>query len=78
MVACFHPGHTFAGLPPDDPLHYEKRSPYPVINLLRAPSVDEYIAQGKTQGIADNNERRLRQVGRALLKETFEAILAMD
>jgi hypothetical protein len=49
-----------------------------VINLLRAPSVDEYIAQGKTAGIADHNERRLRQAGRAQLRQVFEGILAME
>ncbi|CAN0461126.1 unnamed protein product, partial [Ectocarpus sp. 8 AP-2014] len=61
LVACFHPRHTFHGLEQDDVLNYEKRSPYPTINLLRADMVDEYIAMGRTLGIAEHNERRLHQ-----------------
>jgi hypothetical protein len=49
-----------------------------VINLLRAPSVDSYIAQGKTVGIAENNEKRLKERGRKQLKATFDRIMAMQ
>jgi hypothetical protein len=49
-----------------------------VINLLRAPSVDSYIAQGKTVGIAENNEKRLKERGRKQLKATFDRIMAME
>ncbi|CAM9763325.1 unnamed protein product [Chrysoparadoxa australica] len=58
MLAAFHPGHTFAGLSPSDALNYEKRSPYPVLNILRAPQVDAYVEAGKTAGIAEHNEER--------------------
>ncbi|CAN0441872.1 unnamed protein product, partial [Ectocarpus sp. 12 AP-2014] len=61
LVACFHPRHAFHGLEQDDVLNYEKRSPHPTINLLRADMVDEYIAMGRTLGIAEHNERRLHQ-----------------
>ena len=50
---------------------------FTVINLLRAPSVDMYIAQGKTLGIAEHNERRLQAAGRQHLKATFDRIMAM-
>ncbi|CAM9467170.1 unnamed protein product [Ectocarpus sp. 6 AP-2014] len=78
LVACFHPRHAFHGLEQDDVLNYEKRSPHPTINLLRADMVDEYIAMGRTLGIAEHNERRLHQEGKNVVKAAFEATLALE
>jgi Fe-S-cluster containining protein len=61
LVACFHPGHTFAGVDPDDSLHWEKRAPYPVVNILRAAAVDAAPAS-VTECIAENNAETLGQV----------------
>eukprot|EP00752_Nemacystus_decipiens_P009495 g8489.t1 len=78
LVACFHPRHAFHGLDEDDVLNYEKRSPHPTINLLRADMVDEYIALGKTLGIAEHNEQALRKEGKNAVKAAFEATLALE
>ena len=38
--AFFHPQWTFHGMPASSPVHFEKRAPYPVINLLRRATLD--------------------------------------
>jgi len=75
LIACFHPQHTFAGLDEDDPLHWEKRSPYPTINLLRAERVDEYAAEGLTQRIGENNDATLKAQGHTKLEALFKQIM---
>lgn len=40
--------------------------------------VDEYIALGKTLGIAEHNERALRQEGKDAVKAAFEATLVLE
>ena len=52
--------HTYTRTPPAPS---EKRSPYPVINLLRAREVDDHAAAGRTQNIGAHNEKVLRAVG---------------
>jgi uncharacterized protein len=71
LVACFHPQYEFGGEPPDAPIHYEKRSPYPVFNLLRAQRVFEYADEGKTQRIAANNQETLSRTGIAEVRRRF-------
>ncbi|KAI0563248.1 hypothetical protein FGB62_44g138 [Gracilaria domingensis] len=46
LIASFHPNFCYEGTAKNDALNFEKRSPYPVINILRAEVLDEYIAQG--------------------------------
>lgn len=46
--------------------------------LCRADMVDEYIALGKTLGIAENNERALQTAGKDAVKAAFEATLALE
>mmetsp|Transcript_1137 Transcript_1137/g.1461 ORF Transcript_1137/g.1461 Transcript_1137/m.1461 type:complete len:386 (-) Transcript_1137:22-1179(-) len=75
MVACFHPNHTFQGLEKNDPVHFEKRSPYPVVNLLRAPVVDKYVEDGKTCRIAEANEEKLRAEGFQSVERKLREIL---
>lgn len=40
--------------------------------------VDEYIALGKTLGIAEHNERALQKEGKDAVKAAFEATLALE
>jgi hypothetical protein len=42
QLASFHPSFQWADSEFDDELNFEKRSPFPVINLLRAARVREY------------------------------------
>lgn len=39
--------------------------------------MDEYVAAGKTTGIAEHNERRLHAEGREAVKAAFESALAL-
>lgn len=71
MVACFHPDYEFGGEPKDDPIHFEKRSPYPVFNLLRAKRVFQYADEGKTQRIAEHNQEALSRTGIAEVRRLF-------
>lgn len=45
--------------------------------LDRADMVDEFVAAGKTMGIAEHNERRLKSEGQGAVKAAFEAALAL-
>jgi len=71
LVACFHPQYEFGGEPADAPIHFEKRSPYPIFNLLRAQRVWEYADEGKTQRIAANNQETLSRTGIAEVRRRF-------
>ena len=71
MVVCFHPEHAWAGLADDDPVNFEKRSPWPIVNLLRTEMVDSAIATGKTADIGARNEARLRREGIAVVREIY-------
>ena len=74
--AFFHPEWTFDGLPAGDAMHFEKRSPLVVINLLRRESLDRVVEEGLAAGrivnkdIADHNAARLEREG----YETMSAI----
>eukprot|EP00624_Nannochloropsis_granulata_P005136 evm.model.NODE_36344_length_18804_cov_16.103861.2 len=51
------------GVKEDDPIHYEKRSPFPVFNLLRAQRVWAYADEGLTEKIAEKNAEALEELG---------------
>lgn len=55
-------------------LNYDRRAPYPVVNLLRAAEVDEYIQQGKTQHIVENNRVTLQKVGAQDVERLFNSL----
>jgi hypothetical protein len=64
LVASFHPQYMFGGgVKEDDPIHYEKRSPFPVFNLLRAQRVWAYADEGLTEKIAEKNAEALEELG---------------
>lgn len=71
MPAWFHPGNQWHGTTKDDPLNYDKRAPYPVINLLRTPTVDSLIELGATSDILDNNSATLARVGIDYLRSLY-------
>lgn len=45
QLASFHPAFQWADTDFDAPLNFEKRAPFPVINLLRAARVREYASE---------------------------------
>ncbi|KAJ1621051.1 hypothetical protein T492DRAFT_1073206 [Pavlovales sp. CCMP2436] len=77
MLVCFHPEAMWEGLSADDPLNYEKRAPWVVVNLLRTEMVDAAILTGRTVDIGAKNEIRLREAGidrvRAIYRDIFSA-----
>lgn len=55
--AFFHPQWSFSELSADAPLHFEKRAPYPVINLLRRAQLDAVVKEAyETRGVFINRE----------------------
>ena len=75
--AFFHPDWTFEGVDPESALHYEKRAPMPVINLLRRADLDQVVATGLQAGrivnqeIAEHNAAELERHGQAALVALF-------
>lgn len=54
--AFFHPEWSFSGMPDQSPVHFEKRSPYPVINLLRRAQLDSVVQAGLDRGVIVNEQ----------------------
>ncbi|EKX42182.1 hypothetical protein GUITHDRAFT_111748 [Guillardia theta CCMP2712] len=51
LIAAFHPQFEFGGLEPEEAyLNYEKRAPFPMINLLRTEAIDRGVKIGYTAG----------------------------
>jgi hypothetical protein len=80
--AFFHPQWTFDGLDAEDAVHFEKRAPLPVINLLRRSQLDDAVRAGLERGevvnqqIAEHNEAALRRAGSAALRRLFVELAA--
>ena len=49
QLAFFHPGFQWADSEEHDPLNFEKRAPFPTINLLRAAKIRDYANEQKTK-----------------------------
>jgi len=69
QIAAFHPAFQWAGSEMNEPLNFEKRAPFPTINLLRADRIRQYASEGKTAKIADSNQRSLEEAGAEFFKE---------
>jgi uncharacterized protein len=79
MAARFHPEHAWAGTSSvDDPVNFDKRAPYPTINLLRADDVDRYAGEGLTDGILERNVDTLAEIGTERLRGLYEALVEYD
>eukprot|EP00184_Porphyridium_aerugineum_P003229 CAMPEP_0184696610 /NCGR_PEP_ID=MMETSP0313-20130426/3843_1 /TAXON_ID=2792 /ORGANISM="Porphyridium aerugineum, Strain SAG 1380-2" /LENGTH=224 /DNA_ID=CAMNT_0027155267 /DNA_START=27 /DNA_END=701 /DNA_ORIENTATION=- len=74
MIVPFHPQYQWAETEKDDPINFDRRSPYPMINILRAEDVDYYAEKGMTQDILTNNEKTLTKVGSDKLLELYKSI----
>lgn len=61
QVVAFHPEFRFEGADADDPANRVNRSPYPMLHLLRAASVERAVARyPDAASIADRNATKLR------------------
>ena len=73
QVASFHPDYCFADSLPDDAANYTNRSPYPMIHILRAASVEDAIEQHPdTEAIPQRNIEVARKLGADTLKALLE------
>ena len=78
--AFFHPEWTFAGVPADSAVHYEKRAPFATINLLRRTDLNDVVNAGLEAGriinreIAEHNEAELERTGEAALSKLFSGL----
>ena len=74
QVASFHPDYQFADSAPDDVENLTNRAPYPILHLLREPSVDRAVeAYPDPDAIIERNIATVRALGfegwRVLLEE---------
>eukprot|EP01040_Poterioochromonas_malhamensis_P011595 gene11595-12647_t len=76
QLACFHPQFEWADCPDfNDPLNFEKRAPFPTINILRSKRIRELASELKTRKIANHNSNILTSIGGQKLAEEFEKCL---
>jgi Fe-S-cluster containining protein len=75
QLAFFHPGYCWSDTEFDDPINFEKRAPFPTINLLRAARIREYANTDKTKKIANANLDSLENAGSKKLTEEMERII---
>ncbi len=75
QIASFHPDYQFAGAEPDDVENYTNKSPYPMLHLIRAASLEKAIANyPDTERIPERNIQLLKSLGRVKI----QAILAVS
>lgn len=71
QMASFHPQYQFAGVDAEDIGNYTNRSPFPVVQWLRADSVAKAAASSDTLGIPDANIKKLKAMGAAECRKLF-------
>jgi len=69
-TAVFHPEWTFDGVGERDPVHFEKRSPYPTVSLLRKEEMGRKVTEhfertggSLSQKIQEENTESLAKAG---------------
>lgn len=78
--AFFHPNWTFGGIPEKSAVHFEKRAPFPVINLLRREDLNSVVEAGLAKGIivnkaiAEHNAQRLENEGFQKMEMAFSRL----
>lgn len=77
QLASFHPNFQWSDSPFDDAINFEKRAPFPIINLLRAAKVREYANSESTKRISGYNLKSLESAGSGVLREELENIIKL-
>ena len=78
QLAFFHPSFTWSESEEfNDPLNFEKRAPFPTINLLRAATIRAWANESKTKKIARGNREALEGAGADELNTRFERIIRL-
>lgn len=71
QLVGFHPRYLFAGEAEDDPSHCTNRAPYPIVQILRAESVEKAAQEGDTSVIPERNIETLRSLSPSQLRSLF-------
>jgi len=72
QIVGFHPGYLFEGEEAGDVSHFTNRSPYPMIHILRAESVEAAIdSHPNIDGIPLQNVSKLRELGTDRIQALF-------
>ena len=76
QLVFFHPGYTFRDgkdrMGDDGAANYARRSPYPMINLLRTPQVRAAQKNIPTGSVYTTNENNLELVGPSELQRMLD------
>ncbi len=74
QIVSFHPYMRFLGLPPDSPENLTGIAPYPILHILRVPSVETLGATVRQDVIAQNSEK-LRKMSKVELAKLWKKVL---
>jgi len=78
QLAFFHPSFEWDNTEEfNSPINFEKRAPFPTINLLRAARIRDWANGAKTTRIANSNADVLGRAGGEQLSEEFERIIRL-
>lgn len=74
LIVPFHPLTQHMGYPKNAPNHFTGKAPYPIVHILRKPSVDKFgtLYQGDVQ---IDNDIKLRKLGRKYLIELWREMV---
>lgn len=83
-IAFFYPNWTFDGLESTDPVHFERRAPWPTVSILRKAEIGIKVKEALdkdiilSQKIQDDNEKTLRQSGYDKLQSMMKCVMQRD
>ncbi len=72
QLASFHPDYRFEKTHPDDIENWTNRAPFPILHLLREPSITEAVKIHKdVNSIPKNNIQRMRNLSQEQQQKLF-------
>ncbi|PKQ70113.1 hypothetical protein Rain11_0917 [Raineya orbicola] len=74
QIVSFHPLMRFEGIPTDSPQQLTGIAPYPILHILRVPSVESLGAQIK-KDVQAENDKKLSQLAKEDVKKLWEKVL---
>jgi len=87
-IAPFHPYWNFAGTGANDPVNYEKRSPFPTISIVSTSAIDNLMKKKEVEAIwgsatvtvavGEHNEEVLEAAGTKILQNIIDKDVLND
>ena len=74
QIVSFHPYARFLGIAPDSPKNLTGIAPYPVLHILRTPSVDA-LENAVKKDIHVQNDERLEKMTHEELKKLWDKVM---